>query len=685
MKQIYITIIAILISINLNAQTFPGTFNYQAVARNDNGEAIANSDIIVEVSILNGNNCGSGSCNLIWQELHYPTTSDYGLFSINIGEGQSTFAGSATDFDSINWNDFSLGSYYLKIRVDFGSSSYINGLIDVGTTKLQSVPYSISSKKANDLVRQNGKVPIKMSELLDIDVSTLSTNEVLSWNGTNWVNTNVSGGGPIALQDLTNVTLSSPTNNQVLYFDGTNWANATPTLAVLGDVTTTGATSGQALTFNGTNWVNTNLSASNLSDVSISSPSSGQALVWDGSNWVNQVVTGSSVWTEDASYVYYNGTKNVGVGTATPVTGFQYVASNDNGFAVTGTYNAAGTAHDFGAGSRMTYFPSKGAFRAGVVDGTQWNDANMGDYSAGFGYNSLASGSYTLVSGRNNTAVGAYSIASGYSNEAQGVASFVTGTTNKAIGLNSLVVGKNNNLGTGLDADNSIVGGIGNDAYSTECFIIGTGNEAHAPNCIVFGENSKTDGTGTGSLSGGSGTNARGNYSVAFGVGCTAGGYASMVLGQYNTIGSYTAGSWVTTEPAIIVGNGTGPTARNNAMIVLKNGDVLIEGTVSQSQVNPSKGVAITNFNDILKLDAISITSNKSTSYQLKTNQIETYFPSLVTDFNNGKAVNYTGFIPIMVETIKSQQTQINDLQTENKLLKKQLNDMDTRLKALEN
>lgn len=688
MKRLIIFLSVLFLSTQgIYSQTFPETFNYQAVARNDDGSVVANTDIVVEVTIIQGDDCANGgSCSTIWQELHYPTTSNFGLFSINIGQGQTTFAGSAPDFSSIDWNDFSSGSYYLQLRVDFGVSGYVNGLIDVGTVKLQSVPYAFSSKNAQNLVRQSGKVPINLTELLDVDASNLAVNEVLAWNGTGWINANVSSGGPISLNDLTDVTLSGSSSNQLLTFDGSDWVNSDYSISQLSDVSLSASTSGQSLTYNGTNWVNSTLSTANLSDINFSALTIGEAIIWDGSSWVNQTPSGgSSVWTDDGTYLFYNGGNNVGIGTATPATGFQYSAISDNGFVVDGTFNASGSVYDFGAGSRMSFFPSKGAFRAGTVDGTQWNDALTGDYSAAFGYNSTASGNYSVVAGRMNTALGAYGVAFGYNNEAQGVASLVIGTGNLAIGLNSFVVGTNNNQSAGLDADNSIVGGTGNDAYSTECLVIGTDNDAYGQNSIVFGDNSKTDASGIGSMAGGSGTNARGNYSVALGFGTTAGALSSMVLGQYNTIGSYSATVWNATDAIFIVGNGTGPTVRNNALLIRKNGDVLTETGVYATAANPSKAQKIANYKDILNLDGIYFDDGKAISYSLNPNQVETFFPSLITTFNNDKAINYSGFVPLMIETIKDQQIIINDLQTENETLKQQLQNIEDRLLILEN
>ena len=52
-----------------------------------------------------------------------------------------------------------------------------------------------------------------------------------------------------------------------------------------------------------------------------------------------------------------------------------------------------------GAGTRMFFNPNKAAFRAGYVDGTQWDNANIGDYSTAMGYNTKASGVLSTAMG----------------------------------------------------------------------------------------------------------------------------------------------------------------------------------------------------------------------------------------------------------------------------------------------
>lgn len=95
-----------------------------------------------------------------------------------------------------------------------------------------------------------------------------------------------------------------------------------------------------------------------------------------------------------------------------------------------------------GSGTRMLWFPQKAAFRAGYINGTQWDDANIGYFSVAIGQDvrasgdggvalgvrSTASGSSTFAVGEDNTASGAASVAMGYhahTNARQG--SFVFG------------------------------------------------------------------------------------------------------------------------------------------------------------------------------------------------------------------------------------------------------------------
>lgn len=90
-----------------------------------------------------------------------------------------------------------------------------------------------------------------------------------------------------------------------------------------------------------------------------------------------------------------------------------------------------GTIPATGAGARAMWYSFKSSFRAGGVDGNQWDDTNNGFYSFASGYNTIASGTYA-------TALGGYTKASGNHSTAIGNNSVASGAISVAIGLNSL-------------------------------------------------------------------------------------------------------------------------------------------------------------------------------------------------------------------------------------------------------
>lgn len=80
-----------------------------------------------------------------------------------------------------------------------------------------------------------------------------------------------------------------------------------------------------------------------------------------------------------------------------------------------------------GSGTRLIWYPEKAAFRAGYINGTQWDDANIGYFSTAGGYNARASGDYATAFGKdvvaaqiNSTALGEYCTASGAASVALG-------------------------------------------------------------------------------------------------------------------------------------------------------------------------------------------------------------------------------------------------------------------------
>lgn len=217
--------------------------------------------------------------------------------------------------------------------------------------------YTSTAKDIKDFI----KTSIDVDDLADVTITTPSENQVLKYNGTQWVNA-TSPAGATNLDGLTDVTIATPTQGQSLVYNSTSgeWENTavdyanianTPTLAT---VATSGSyndlsnkptipaaqvnadwdsTSGvseilnkptiptvndatitvvQGTTTKGTFTLNQGTDATitldsgsggasaldDLTDVTITNPSTDQILKYNGSQWVNATGSGGTPWIE---------------------------------------------------------------------------------------------------------------------------------------------------------------------------------------------------------------------------------------------------------------------------------------------------------------------------------------------------------------------------------------------------
>lgn len=132
MKKTIFTFISALVLMLFVNQAFaqvPQGFNYQAVARNSVGVLLQNQSLGVKLSLHQGSAGGT----VVYSERQTPTTNQFGLFTVTVGQG--TLLSGA--FNTIVWSS---GNYWLQVELDVaGGTSYTN----MGTSQLLTVPFAM--------------------------------------------------------------------------------------------------------------------------------------------------------------------------------------------------------------------------------------------------------------------------------------------------------------------------------------------------------------------------------------------------------------------------------------------------------------------------------------------------------------------------------------------------------------
>ena len=139
------------------------------MARTITGNLIQNQLVAFRISLLQGSPSGT----LTYQERHALNTNDYGLASLEIGNG-TVLAGA---FSSIDW---SAGQMFIKVELDpLGGTAYQ----DMGTTQLLSVPYALYSERSMDSPWLNGSTGIYYNGA-NVGIGTNNPLNKLEVNGT---------------------------------------------------------------------------------------------------------------------------------------------------------------------------------------------------------------------------------------------------------------------------------------------------------------------------------------------------------------------------------------------------------------------------------------------------------------------------------------------------------------------
>jgi len=277
-----------------------------------------------------------------------------------------------------------------------------------------------------------------------------------------------------------------------------------------------------------------------------------------------------------------------------------------------------------------------------------------GNYSNAMGRSTNASGSYSNAMGRSTTASGNYSNAMGRSTTA-------SGSYSTASGYNSTASGNYSNA---------------SGSYSTA-----SGKYSNAI---------------------GSSTNASGYFSNAMGLQTTANCYAQTTIGQYSDNSSWTSCSPTSfaadNSPLFVIGNGTATSARSNAFVVYDNGTATLSGELMV-------GGDITVSSDVrLKQNIVPLAGSLDKVQQLRgvsyewidpnrqggrhigfiAQEVQEVMPEVVRQNGDYLSMSYANLTAVLVEAVKEQQTEIDQLEEENNALEAENAGLRGRLESIE-
>lgn len=182
----------------------------------------------------------------------------------------------------------------------------------------------------------------------------------------------------------------------------------------------------------------------------------------------------------------------------------------------------------------------------------QYSTASF-DQAIAFGRSSTASAAHALAFGEGSTASGYSSRAFGYQSVASGPAAFAIGQFSNASGYNSMGFGGYS------------------QATAANALALGDYSEANAFNSLALGYKSIT--TGSQSFVHAAESEANSVYEV--------------VLGAYSDNSDFAGADtedWVGTDPLVVIGNGSSPSLRSNAFVMLKDGSATFNDSLHVGQ-----------------------------------------------------------------------------------------------------
>ena len=280
------------------------------------------------------------------------------------------------------------------------------------------------------------------------------------------------------------------------------------------------------------------------------------------------------------------------------------------------------------------------------------NVTASGLHSVGLGISTTASGDYSTAIGDVTTASGRGSTSMGQYNTASGRASTAMGSNIIASDFASLVIGQFNSSGS------SVTNSATEFNTANTAFVIGNGtdgsNKSDAFKVLFSGD-----------------TTLEGDITVK-GNDISSSSATAITLSGTNvtTLGDLTVtGNDITFGNGETISNGSDGTISINANRAEFSNDVAIDGdlTIYSDERLKSNIVSLgSTLSKLLLIDGKSYEKNGKQRIGVLAQEIQEVFPELVTeDGNEMLAVNYQGLVPVLINALKEQQSEIETYRDE--------------------
>jgi len=277
----------------------PQSFKYQAIARDNTGNVLQNQSISIRITILSGSPTGTPE----YAETHSDTTNQFGLFTLQIGNGTVV----SGDFTTINWG---ANTHYAKVEMDeTGGPAYQL----MGTSQLLSVPYALLAENVtNDNVNDADADPTNELQAISISNDTiyLSNGGFVILPVDQTADADADSTNELQALSFSNDTLFlSDGNYVVMPYDSAIWTKAGDTIYYnIGNVGI------------GTTIPGAKLEVAGQIKITGGTPAVGEVLTSDGTGlatWEPPTGGADADWTISGDTIYHL-TGNVGIGTTSP-------------------------------------------------------------------------------------------------------------------------------------------------------------------------------------------------------------------------------------------------------------------------------------------------------------------------------------------------------------------------------